>query len=80
MFRRSAPLPPAVNARGGHNVAAPPPARRGTGSASGRLATGRGQPPDYRGSADRRRAMNSIIYLVGLVVIVVAILSFLGLR
>lgn len=29
--------------------------------------------------AERREPMNSIIYIVGLVVIVVAILSFLGL-
>jgi hypothetical protein len=29
---------------------------------------------------ERRRSMNNIIYIVGLVVIVVAILSFLGLR
>lgn len=28
----------------------------------------------------RRRAMNRIIYIVGLIVIVIAILSFLGLR
>lgn len=30
--------------------------------------------------ASRRRTMNGVIYLVGLVVVVLAILSFLGLR
>ena len=29
---------------------------------------------------DRRQQMNGIVYLVGLIVIVLAILSFLGLR
>ncbi len=28
----------------------------------------------------RRKAMNSVIYLVGLIVVVIAILSFFGLR
>jgi hypothetical protein len=32
------------------------------------------------GSQCRRLAMNNIIYLVGLVVVVLAILAFLGLR
>jgi hypothetical protein len=32
------------------------------------------------GDSRRRRSMNNIIYIVGLVVIVIAILSFLGLR
>ena len=31
-------------------------------------------------TAKRERVMNSIIYLVGLIVVVLAILSFLGLR
>ena len=32
------------------------------------------------GSQHRRRAMDGIIYLVGLIVIIMAILSFFGLR
>ncbi|VVT01031.1 conserved hypothetical protein [Rhizobium sp. EC-SD404] len=39
------------------------------------LAAGRRSP----GRNTRRKTMNSIIYIVGLVVIVIAILSFLGL-
>ena len=35
--------------------------------------------PD-QGGRNRRPIMNSIVYIVGLVVIVIAILSFLGLR
>ncbi|AEQ53683.1 hypothetical protein KKY_3701 [Pelagibacterium halotolerans B2] len=35
--------------------------------------------PTVRGQHRRRTPMNSIIYLVGLVVVVMAILSFIGL-
>ena len=35
--------------------------------------------PDVINAKPRREQMNSIIYIVGLVVIVIAILSFLGL-
>ena len=36
--------------------------------------------PVWRGNLRRRGTMNGIIYLVGLVVVIMAILSFLGLR
>ena len=35
---------------------------------------------EIRLSADRETAMNNIIYLVGLVVVVLAVLAFFGLR
>jgi hypothetical protein len=38
------------------------------------------RPRVDRAQAEEGRTMNSIVYIVGLVVIVVAILSFLGLR
>jgi hypothetical protein len=40
----------------------------------------RSPAPRFKISATWRSAMNGIIYLVGLVVVVLAILSFLGLR
>lgn len=36
--------------------------------------------PQPKGGGAGRRSMNNIIYLVGLVVVVIAVLSFFGLR
>lgn len=54
--------------------------RRGTGSISARYPLENAAKTVTDNGNKRSRPMNSIIYIIGLVVVVLFILSFLGLR
>jgi hypothetical protein len=87
--REASPVPPARPAfvATGKEIAVPPRAIEGTGAAgngctpiepgSAKLS----RPGTHRSSHSREPgSMHNIIYLIGLIVVVLAILSFLGLR